>query len=66
VDIPGPASVLIYNNSASPASLVYNPSHNVTSFKDLSNNFLFLNDHGILFLWTSSRNFYHPPDLTLS
>jgi len=59
-------TVLIYNNSASPVSLAYNLSHNVTSPTDLSNNFLSLNDYGIPFLWTSSRNFCHSPDLTLS
>ena len=66
MDIPSPASILIYNNSASPMSLVCDPSHNVTSPTDLSNNFLFLNDHGIPFLWTSSKNFCHPSGLTLS
>ena len=65
-DTPGPTSMLIYNNSASPISLVYNPSHNVTSPMDPSNNSLSLNDHGIPFLQTSSRNFHHPPGLTLS
>ena len=62
---PGPASVLMYDNSASPVSLVCDLSHNVTSPMDLSNNSPFLNDHGIPFLWTSSRNFHYPPDLTL-
>ena len=66
VDIPGPASMLIYNNSISPISLVYNLSHNITSLIDLSNNFLFLNDYGIPFLQTSLRNFHHSPDLILS
>jgi len=47
----------MYNNSASPMSLVCNPSHNVTSPTDLSNNSPSLNDHKIPFLWTSSRNF---------
>ena len=65
-DTPGPASVLTYNNSTSPVSLVCDPSHNVTSPTDPSNNFLSLNNHGIPFLWTSSRNFCHPPGLTLS
>ena len=65
-DTPGPASVLMYNNSTSPVSLVCNPSHNITSPTDPSNNSLSLNDHGIPFLQTSSRNFHHPPDLTLS
>ena len=63
---PGPASMLMYNNSASPMSLVCDPSHNVTSPMDPSNNSPSLNDHGIPFLWTSLRNFRHPPDLTLS
>ena len=65
-DTPGPASVLMYNNFASPVSLVYNPNYNVTSPTDLSNNFPSLNDHGIPFLWTLSRNSYHPLGLTLS
>ena len=42
------------------------PSYNVTTSMDPSNNSLSLNDHGIPFLWTSSRNFHHPPGLTLS
>ena len=66
VDTSGLVSMLIYNNSVSPMSLVYNPSHNVTSPTNLSNNFLFLNDHGISFLQTLSRNFCHPPGLILS
>ena len=66
MDTPGPASMLTYNNSASPVSLVCDPSHNVTSPTDPSNNSPSLNDHGIPFLWTSSRNFCHPPGLTLS
>ena len=66
MDTPGPVSMLMYNNSVSPVSLVCNLSHNVTNPMDLSNNFLFLNDHGIPFLWTSSRNFCYPPGLTLS
>ena len=65
MDIPGPAFMLMYNNSVSSVSFVYDPSHNVTSPMDLSNNFLFLNDHGILFLWTSSRNSCHPLGLIL-
>ena len=65
-DTPGPASVLIYNNSASPISLVCNPNHNVTSPMDLLNNSPFLNDYGIPFLQTSLRNFHHPLGLTLS
>ena len=64
--IPSLVSILIYNNSASFVSLTYNPSHNITSPIDFSNNFLFLNDYGIPFLWTSLRNFYHSLDLTLS
>ena len=66
MDTSSPASMLMYNNSASPVSLVCNPSHNVTSPTDLSNNSPSLNDHGIPFLWTSSRNFHHLPGLTLS
>ena len=62
----GLASMLMYNNSASPVSLVCNPSHNVTSPMDLSNNSPSLNDHRIPFLWTSLRNFCYPPGLTLS
>ena len=34
-DISGPAFMLMYNNSPSPVSLVYNPSYNVTSLIDL-------------------------------
>ena len=60
------ASVLMYNNFASPVLLVCNPSHNITSPTDLSNNCLFLNNYRIPFLWTSLRNFYHPLGLTLS
>jgi len=63
---PGLASMLMYNNYASPVLLVCDPNHNVTSPIDLSNNFPSLNDHGIPFLWTSSRNFHHPLGLTLS
>ena len=59
-------SMLMYNNSASSVSLVYNPSYNITSPMDLSNNSPSLNDHRISFLWTSLRNFCYPPDLTLS
>ena len=66
VNIPGLVSVLIYNNSTSPVSLVYDLSHNITSPTDLSNNFLSLNNHRILFLWTSSRNFCYSPGLILS
>ena len=40
-DIPGLASILIYNNFESPMSLVCNLSHNVTSPMDLSTNLLF-------------------------
>ena len=65
-DTSGPAFMLMYNNSASPVSLICNPSHNVTSPIDPSNNSLFLNDYGIPFLWTSLRNFHHPSYLTLS
>ena len=66
MDIPGPVSMLMYNNSASPMLLVYNPSHNITSPINLLNNFLFLNNHGILFLWTLLRNFCYPSGLILS
>ena len=66
VNTPGLASMLIYNNFASPVLLVCDPSHNVTSPTDPSNNSLSLNDHGIPFLQTSSRNFCHLPGLTLS
>ena len=65
-DIPGPVSVLMYNNSTSPVSLVYDLSHNITSSTDLLNNFLFLNNHRIPFLQALLRNFYHLPGLTLS
>ena len=50
MDIPSPASVLMYNNSISPVSLVYDPSHNITSPTNLSNNFLSPNDYEIPFL----------------
>ena len=63
-NIPGLASILMYNNSVSPISLVYNLNHNVTSLMDLSSNFLFQNDPP--FLWTSLRNFHYPLDLILS
>ena len=66
MDIPSLASVLMYNNSASPVSLVYDPSHNTTSLTNLSNNFLSPNDYEIPFLQTSLRNFHHPPSLTIS
>jgi len=66
MDIPGSASILMYNNSASPMSLVYDLSYNIISPTDLSNNFLSPNNYGIPFLWTLSRNFHHPPGLTLS
>ena len=65
-DTPSPATMLMYNNSTSPMSLVCNLNHNVTSPTDLSNNFPFLNDHGIPFLQTLLRNFHHSPGLTLS
>ena len=64
-DIPSLVSILIYNNSASPILLVYDPSYNVTSPIDLLNNSLFPNDYGIPFLWTSSKNFHHSLNLTL-
>ena len=66
VDIPGLASMLMYDNSASFVSLVSNPSYNVTSPMDLLNNSPSLNDHGIPFLWTSSRNFCYSLGLILS
>ena len=50
MDISGPISILIYNNSTSPISLVCDPSYNVTSLTNLLNNFLFLNNYGIPFL----------------
>ena len=65
-DISGPASMLMYNNSTSPVSLVCNSSHNIISLIDLSNNSLFLNNHRIPFLLTSSRNFYYSPGSILS
>jgi len=58
--------MLMYNNSASSVLFVYNLNHNVTSLMDLSNTFLFLNDYGIPFLWTSLRNSHYPLSLTLS
>ena len=64
-DIPIPVSVLMYNNSVSSVLLVCNLSHNVISPMDLSNNFLSPNNHGITFLWTSSRNLYHSLGLIL-
>ena len=64
-DISSLASMLIYNNSASSVSFVCNPSHNITSPTDLSNNFLSLNDYRILFLQTSLKNFCYSLDLTL-
>ena len=64
MDIPSLVSVLIYNNSASSVLLVYNPNHNITSSTDLSNNFLFSNNHEIPFLWTSLRDFHHSLGLT--
>ena len=66
IDISKPVSMLTYNNSISLVSLVCNLSHNIISLTDLSNNSLFLNNYGILFLWTLSRNFCHSPYLTLS
>ena len=66
MDISSPASMLMYNNSASPISLVCDSSHNVTSPTDLSNNSLSLNDYEIPFLWTLLRNSCHSSGLTLS
>ena len=65
MNISGPVFTLISNNSASFVLLVYKLSYNVISPTDLSNNFLFLNNYEILFLWTSLRNFHHYLDLTL-
>ena len=65
-DISSLASMLMYNNSASPVLLVCNLSHNIISLTNLSNNFLFLNDHGIPFLQTLLRKFHYPLDLILS
>ena len=55
IAIPGPVSMLIYNNFASPILLVYNPNSSVTSLMDLSSNFPSSNSYRILFLWTSSK-----------
>ena len=66
MDIPGPASILIYNNSASSVSLVCNLHHNIISPIDPLNNFLSLNNYKIPFLWTLSRNFCYSLSLTLS
>ena len=66
MDISGLASILIQNNSASLVLLVCDLNHNITSLTDLSRNFLFPIDYRIPFLWTLSRNSYHPLDLTLS
>ena len=65
INIPGPAFILMYNNSTSPILLVCDLSYNVTSPIDLSNNSLSLNDYGIPFLQTSSRNSYHSLSLIL-
>ena len=65
MNISSPASILMYNNSASPVLLIYNLSYNITSLTDFSNNFLFSNNHEIPFLQTSLKNSYHPPNLTL-
>ena len=64
-NIPGLVSMLMYNNSTSPISLVYNLSRNVTSSTDLSNNFLFPNNYGIPFPWILLRNSCHSLDLIL-
>ena len=50
MDTPGLVSVLMYNNSASPVSLVYNPSYNITSPMDFLNDSPSLNDYEIPFL----------------
>jgi len=47
VNILSLVSILMYNNFVSPMSFIYDLNHNITSFIDLSNNFLFLNNHGI-------------------
>ncbi len=65
-DISDIASMLMYNNSTSPVSLVCSLSYNIISSTDLSNNFIFLNNHRILFLQTLSRNFHHFLGLILS
>jgi len=65
MNIPGPVSILIYNNSTSLVLFVCNLNYNITSLIDLSSNSLFLNNHRIPFLWTSSRNSHYLPDLTL-
>ena len=65
IDILSLASILIYNNSTSSMSLVYNLNYNVTSLTDLSSNFLFPNDYGIPFLQTLSRNFCYSLNLIL-
>ena len=52
MDIPGPASILMYNNFASSVLLVCNISYNVISLMDFSNNSLYPNNHRIPFIWT--------------
>ena len=66
IDIPGPASILMYNNSTSPVSFICNLNYNITNLINLLNNSLFLNNYGIPFLQTSSRNSYYSLGLTLS
>ena len=56
----GPASMLMYNSSASSMSLVCDPSNNVISLTNISNNYR------IPFVQTSSRNFCYSLCLTLS
>ena len=55
MDISSPVSILMYNNFVSSMLLICNPSHNIISPMDLSNNFLSLNNYRTLFLWTSSK-----------
>ena len=49
-DIPGPVSMLVYNNSTSPTLFICDLNYNVTSLMDLLSNFLFLNNYVTLFL----------------
>ena len=65
MDISSSVFILIYNNSASSMLLVCNLSHNITSLTDLSNNFLFPNNHRISFLQTLLRNSHYSLSLTL-
>ena len=56
-DTPGLASMLMYNNSTSPVSLVCDPSHNITYSMDLLNNSPSLNDHRIPCLFGDRKLF---------